>query len=708
MNRRVLPVAGPLLSLAIFLGGCSGGGGIGHLPPTIATQPANQTVSVMQTATFSVVASGAGPFTYQWQKNAANISGATSSSYTTPPAMASDNGATFSVTVTNQFGSTPSNSANLTVHTGPVITSQPMNQTVSLGTTATFSVTATGTGTLSYQWQKNATNINGANSASYTTPPTMTTDNGAMFRVTVTDSTGSTPSNSATLTVSGAGGPGTDVVTFKNDAARTGQNLTETTLTTANVASATFGLKHNLAVTGKVDAQPLYVSQLNFSGTLHNTVFVATEHDLVYAFDADSGIQLWSVSVAPNGETTGDDHGCGQVSPEVGITSTPVIDRNAGAHGIIFVVAMTKDGAGTYHHRVHGLDLTTGAAVLGPTEVQATFPTSSGTTTFDAFYYKERPALLLLGGVIYTAWSSHCDNSPYTGWIIGYSETTLARTIIFNIGPNSGGGGPSIWMSGDGLAADSSGNLYLLAANGVFEQTMTAAGFPTGGDYGNAFVKISNSGGNLAVADYWEMDGEVSENGSDADLGSGGALLLPDLMDATNTVRHLAVGAGKDHNIYVVNRDNMGKFHTNTNNIWQEVDGVLSGGVWASPAYFNNTVYYGDVGGTLKAFSISSAKLSLSPTSQSTASFGYPGTSPTVSANGAAQGIVWVAESTENNPAVLHAFDATDLSKELYNSAQNAARDACGSGNKFIAVTIADGKVFMGTTNSVCVFGLLP
>jgi hypothetical protein len=707
MNCRALAFVAFVLALLPWAG-CSGGGGaIGPLAPTITMQPASQTVNAGQMATFSVAASGTAPLSYQWEKNGASIGGANSSTYTTPATTAADNGAAFTVIVSNSGGNTPSNPATLTVHSGPMITSQPLNQTVNLGAAATFSVTATGTGALSYQWAKDGTAINNAIAASYTTPPTVATDNGAVFSVTVTDSTGRTPSNPATLTVSGIGGPGTDVVTFKNDLARTGQNLTETMLTPSNVASATFGLKRNLLVDGLVDAQPLYVSQLNFNGTLHNTVFVATEQDSVYAFDADSGTKLWQHSVLLAGETPGDDHGCGQVGPIDGITATPVIDRTAGAHGTIFVVAMTKDNSNNYHHRIHALDLTTGAELLGPTEVQATYPTmGGGTTAFDPGQYKERPGLLLLNSVVYTAWSSNCDSGPYTGWIIGYSESTLARSSVFNIAPNSGGGGPSIWMSGDGLGADSSGNIYLLAGNGVFEETLVN-GFPSGGDYGNAFVKISTSGGALAVADYWEMFNEVSENANDADLGSGGALLLPDMKDSGGTTRHLAVGAGKDSNLYVVDRDNMGKFNTSKNNIWQELDGVLPGGIWASPAYFNNTVYYGDVGGTLKAFPIANAKLSSTPASQSSASFGYPGTSPTVSANGAAQGVVWVAENA--SPAVLHAYDATDLSKELYNSTQAAGgRDACGSGNKFIAVTIADGKVFMGTTNSVCVFGLLP
>ena len=587
----------------------------------------------------------------------------------------------------------------------PSITSQPTSQSVNLGQTATFSVTATGTAPLTYQWTENGMAIPNSNVQSYTTGQTTATDNGDTFSVTVSNSAGSQTSSTATLTVNAVVSGGTDVSTYKNDLARTGQNLTETVLTTSNVNSTNFGLKRKLSVTGKVDAQPLYLSQLSINGTPHNTVFVATEHGVVYAFDSDNGATLWSVSVVPAGEVTGDDHGCGQVSPEVGITSTPVIDRSFGAHGVIFVVGMTKDSSNLYHHRLHALDLTTGADLMPAKEIVATFPTSSGTTTFDPYYYKERPGLLLLNGVVYTTWSSHCDNSPYAAWIMGYNESTLAQTAVFNIAPNANGGGPSIWMSGGAPAVDSSGNIYVLAANGVFETTLDANGFPNKGDYGNAFVKISTSGGSLSVADYFEEDNEVSENGTDTDLGSGSAMLLPDLTDSTGTTRHLAVGAGKDGNIYVVNRDNMGKFTSGKNNIWQELGGVVSGGIWSTPAYFNNTVYYGDVSGTLKAFTITNAKLSASPAAQSNNSFGYPGTAPAISANGAQNGIVWAAENS--SPAVLHAYNAATLA-ELYNSAQAGTRDQCGSGNKFITPTIADGKVFLGTQNSVCVFGLLP
>lgn len=591
----------------------------------------------------------------------------------------------------------------------PAITTQPTAQRVVVGQTATFSVSASGTAPLSYQWQKGTTPISGATASSYTTPATTLVDDASAFQVIVSNSAGSITSNSATLTVAAGTtmARGVDVTTYKNDLNRSGQNLAESTLTLANVASSTFGLLRLLPVDGRVDAQPLYLSALSAAGGTFNTVFVATEHDSVYAFDSDSGAILWHVSLLGTGEMPSDNRGCSQVTPEIGITSTPAIDRTAGAHGTLYAVAMSIDGSSNYHQRLHALDAATGAELLnGPVEISASFPaTGTATSSFDAKSYEERAALLLSNGTIYTSWTSHCDNAPYGGWIIAYAESSLARNGALNIAANSSAG-PAIWMAGGGPAVDASGNIYLLSANGAFETTLDAKGFPSSQDYGNSFLKISNAGAGLGVLDYFSMSNEVAESNADQDLGSGGEMLLPDMMDSTNTVRHLMVGAGKDGNIYVVDRDSMGKFNASSNNNYQTLNGVLPGGIWSTPAYFNGTLYYGDVSGTLKAFAISSAKLGAAPLSQSATQFTYPGTAPSVSANGSANGIVWAHENA--GTAVLHAYDATNLAHELYNSNQAAAnRDQFGAGNKYITPTVADGKVFVGTTNAVAVFGLL-
>jgi Immunoglobulin I-set domain len=593
----------------------------------------------------------------------------------------------------------------------PSITTQPSNQSVTVGSTATFSVVATGTTPLTYQWQKGTTPITGATAASYTTAATTSSDNGSQFEVVVTNPVGSITSNAATLTVTTVAPSPTDVLTYHNDIARTGQNLNETVLTPSNVTSAKFGKLGFYTVDGLVDAQPLYASSVAVpSNGTHNLLIAATEHDSVYTFDADTGATIWHTSMLKSGETTSDNRGCSQVTPEIGVTSTPVIDRTGGANGVVYVVATSKDGAGNYHQRLHALDLALGTELFsGPAEIQATYPgtgdNSNGpNVVFDPGQYEERAGLLLMNGVVYTGWASHCDIRPYTGWIIAYNKSTLAQTSVLNVTPNGIEG--AIWMAGAGLAADSSGNIYFLDANGDFDTTLNSSGFPANGDYGNAFMKLSTSSG-LAVADYFEMDNQSSENRSDTDLGSGGAMVLPDLNDGAGHTMHLAVGAGKDSNLYVVNRDSMGKFNaSNNNSIYQELAGALPGGVFAMPAYFNNTVYYGSVGSPIQAFTITNAKLSTSAAAHTANSFGYPGATPSVSANGASNGIVWAVENS--NPATLHAFDASTLN-ELYNSNQAASgRDHFGNGNKFITPTIVNGKVFVGTPNGVAVFGLLP
>ena len=520
----------------------------------------------------------------------------------------------------------------------------------------------------------------------------------------------------ATPTMSESGNPNlsipypTDVLTYHYNIYRWGTTLQETTLTPSNVNSSSFGLIRMLPVDAKVDAQPLFVNKQFINGSLNDTVYVVTENDSVYAFSANTGRQFWMVSVLRSGETPSDDHSCGQISPMIGITDTPVIDKMAGAHGAIYFVAMTKDSSGNYHQRLHALDLMSGAELFGgPTEIQATYPgtgdgSQNGFVIFNPGQFAERAGILEFGTTLYLAFTSHCDERPYTGWIMAYNARTLRQTSVIDVTPNGIEG--AIWMAGGGLAADGSGNIYFLDGNGVFDTTLNSQGFPIMGDYGNAFMKLSTSGGQLQVADYFNMYNTVQESDADEDLGSGGVVVLPDLTDNNGQVHHLAVGAGKDTNIYVVNRDSMGKWNPNNNNqIYQELQGALPGGVWSKPAYFNNTVYYGDVSDTLKAYSISNAKLSTTPTSQTANGFGFPGTTPSVSANQNTNGIVWAVENS--NPAVLHAYDATNLAHELYNSNQAGSRDHFGPGNKFITPMVANGRVFVGTQTGVAEFGLL-
>ena len=685
--------------------------------PAITMQPVNQTVTAGQTATFSVTATGTPAPTYQWQKNMMNIAGATSASYTTPATATTDSGEQFRVVVTNSAGSATSNSAALTVNAAtpaaPQITTQPANQTVTVGQAATFTVVASGTPTLTYQWQKNSVNISGAIAASYVTPATVATDTGTKFDVVVTNSSGSTTSNSATLTVNPVTtASNIDVITYHYDNLRTGQNTSETTLTPANVTQTKFGKLGSFTVDGHVDAQPLYLSNVAIPNKgAKNVLYAVTEHDTVYAFDADSvngstSTVLWSASMLASGESSSDDRGCGQVTPEIGITSTPVIDRTRNA---IYVVAVSKTSGGNYIHRIHALNLTTGAELFGgPTTITATYPgsganSSNGNVVFDPKQYNERPGLLQIGATIYTTWGSHCDAGPYTSWVMSYSADTLQQTSVLNLVPNGNEGG--IWMAGAAPAADASGNIYFIIGNGDFGTTLDTNGFPANKNCGNCFAKISSTVP-LTLLDYFTPLNTVSESGSDTDFGSGGPVLLPDVVDSNGKTRHLGVGSGKDANIYVVDRDNMGKFNASQDNIYQQINGQLSGGVWAKPSYFNGTVYYGAVGDSIKAFPVVTGKLTTSPASHTAHTFGYPGATPSISASGTTNGIVWVVEN--GGTAVLHAYDATNLATELYNSNQAANSRDQFSGNKFITPMVANGKVYVGSTSSVAVFGLLP
>ena len=504
------------------------------------------------------------------------------------------------------------------------------------------------------------------------------------------------------------------VLTWHNDNMRTGRNPSETTLTLKNVNSTTFGKLFVIPTDGKVDAQPLYAPNVSIPGNgTHNVLFVASEHGTVYGFDADSGSTLWHVTILATGETSSDNRGCGQVSPEIGVTSTPAIDLTAGPHGTIYVVAMSKDSNANYHQRLHALDITSGGEEFGgPVEIVAKYPgtgdnSQGGNVVFDAKQYKDRAALLLINHILYTSWASHCDIRPYTGWIISYNGATLAQQSVLNVTPNGSEG--AIWAAGAGPAADSNGNIYFLDANGTFDTTLDANGFPTKGDYGNGIIKLSTKNRILAVADYFNMFNTVSESNADEDLGSGGAMVVPNIKDSNGVIHTLVVGAGKDANIYLANRANMGKFNpSNNNQIYQEVTGALGGSVFSAPAFAGKTIYYGAVGDAIKAFPFnSSGFLNTTPASATSTRFNSPGTTPSISGSTANTLILWATENT--SPVVLHAYNASNLGVELYNSNQAAGgRDHFGNGNKYITPTIANGKVYVGTTNGVGVLGLLP
>jgi hypothetical protein len=517
-------------------------------------------------------------------------------------------------------------------------------------------------------------------------------------------------SSNATVYVSNNAGH----FTHHNDNGRTGQNLNETVLTPANVTASQFGKLFSYALDGVPQASPLYVANVNIPNQgFHNVVYVATEHDSVYALDADgrTSTPLWKVSFLGPGVSTvppTDTGECCDIAPEIGITGTPVIDRSSGT---LYVVAKTKEGS-SYVQRLHALDITTGAEKFGgPVVIQASVSgtgsgAQGGTVSFNALRENQRAALLLANGVVYIAFAGHGDVPPYHGWVLGYNATTLQQVMAFNATANGIGAG--IWMAGGGPAADASGNVYVTTGNGTFDVN-------TGGvDYGDTFIKLSPSG---AIADYFTPFDQSNMDTHNWDLGSSGPMLLP---DQTGTNPHLMVGGGKNQSVYLINRDNMGRFNPNGNQIVQTLDNIFPNGTpepgnYNTPAYFNGTVYFGPVNDTIQAFRLTNGTLSTAPTSQTSKVYSYPGGTLAISANGSANGVLWTIERTDasvnggTNPAVLHAYDANNLSIELYNSTQAGTRDELGDpAAKFNVPTVVNGKVFVATQSRLTVYGLLP
>jgi hypothetical protein len=309
---------------------------------------------------------------------------------------------------------------------------------------------------------------------------------------------------------------------------------------------------------------------------------------------------------------------------------------------------------------------------------------------------------LQVGNTIYTTWGSHCDSGPYNSWVMSYSADTLKQTNVLNLVPNGEDGG--IWMAGAGPAADAVGNVYFIIGNGDFDTTLTMAGMPSNG-CGNCFVKLAPAP-KMALSDYFTPLNTMSESNADVDFGSGGPLLLPDLKDAAGATHHLAVGAGKDQNIYVVDRDNMGKFNSTKNAIYQILPTALPDAMDSAPIYFNNTMYIGGVVNSIMAFPITNAKLVMAPSSKTANTFSYPGAMPVVSASGTTNAIVWAVENGTNG--VLYAFDATNLATELYESTQAANGRDTFAGNKYMTPMVTNGRGYVGTPTSIVVFGLLP
>ncbi len=514
------------------------------------------------------------------------------------------------------------------------------------------------------------------------------------------------------------------VLTQHNDNARTGQNLNETTLNTSNVNQSTFGKLFWRTVDGFIYAQPLYVPGLTIQGATHNVVYVATQHNSVYAFDADdpnAPAPLWQVNLGTpvpmqdiciiTGDTNPGDCPYYDISPEIGITSTPVIDPVA---GIIYVVNRTKNTSNsTYHDYLHALDLTTGAEQLGgPVEITGQVSgtgtgSQNGIVTFDPTYHHQRPSLLLANGVLYLAFGSVGDIGTWHGWVMSYNATTLQQEAIFNVAPDGDEGG--IWSSGQGPVADGAGNVYVMTGNGDFNANLSG-----GRDYGDSFVKFSGS--SLTVTDYFTPSNQATLNAGNTDIGAGGPMLMPGTS--------LLVGQGKDSVFRVVDTTSMGHFNSSVDNDVQEFT-ATTGPFFSSPIYWNSpnngpVVYIWGPNDFLKAFQFTGSKFNTTPVSQGTiqnANHFSNAAALSLSANGSlgGTGIVWSSSAISGKatgvpvPGALRAFDATDLTHELWDSTQNLTRDDVGNYAKFNPPTIANGKVYAGSfSGQLQVYGLNP
>lgn len=517
------------------------------------------------------------------------------------------------------------------------------------------------------------------------------------------------------------------VLTYHYDNTRQGQNTNETLLTLGNVNTNGFGKLFSYTLDGYVYAEPLIMTNLVIPGKgTHNVVFVATEHDTIYALDADgymgsnNGV-LWSLNVglsatssgAPFGGRFNGGTGYTDIVPEVGVTGTPVIDPQTGT---LYVDAFTKDvngGVTTYNHRIHALDVTTGAErPYSPVIVAGSVPGTGvgsvgGVQTFSAVQHGARPALCLANGILVITYASYADTDPYHGWVFTYNATNLTQLGVFNTTPNAttadfgthaAEGG--IWQGGGGICVDSSNNLYFETGNGSFSANTN------GGDYSDTIMKLSTTNG-LSVADYFTPYDQANLAAQDTDLGSCGPLLLPDSSGSV-THPHLLVGVGKSGKIYLVDRDNMGQWQSGSDSqIVESFQGI--NGSWSPPAYWNNLLFFQASSAAMKSFSVNNAFINQTPVATASVSVGSLNGSPVISANGTNNGIAWVLNNNSGNsgsPGTLYALDAVNISHLLWSSTQMGTRDSTGPLTKMSTLTVAGGKVYVGGQYSLTVFGL--
>ena len=642
---------------------------------------------------------------------------------------------TTSITVTVPTGATTgnvvvtvggqaSNGVNFTVSTTQNITVTVSPKRAGLTITQTLSVTPTTNDTAGVNWSATAGSFSAPSSltgvpVTYTAPSTAGT-----YTITATSATDNSKSASFSVGVTDLAA----VATYHNNLSRDGTNPQEYALSTSSVTSSTFGKLFSCTIDAPAYAQPLWVPNLAIGGGTHNVVFVASTHDTVYAFDADKSpcATYWNKSLLNSGETylSNGDVGTGDIEPDIGIIGTPVIDLSTKT---LYVVSKSKASgtsctpSSSCFQRLHALSLIDGSEKFGgPYSLTSsiTVPgtgdgSSNGSVPFDPLHENQRPGLALVNGVVYIAWASHGDNGPYHGWVIGFAANNIGAgpSSVWNSTPNFVSGSPSdggIWMSGGAPAADSSNDLYFLTGNGSFDANSG------GSNYGDSTIRLTASGG-LHVQDYFTPGNQGSLNSGDADHGAGGAAVLVD--PSSGPVPHLLIGGGKSGTLFMVNRENLGKYSggpANPNNVVQSLS--VGSGIFATPAFWNNFLYIAGVSGHLNqyAFNTTSGQFALSHSSSH--SFAFPGSTPSISSLGTSNAIVWALDNSQYcteqspgcGPAVLHAFDATNVSAaELWNSA-SSGNDSAGDAVKFAVPTVANGKVYVGTRTELTVYGLTP
>lgn len=588
--------------------------------------------------------------------------------------------------------------------------------------TQTFASTVTGgSGNTAVTWSVDGVaggdaSVGSISSDGVYTPPAT----GGSHSIRATSVDDNTKSASATVGVTDLAG----VTTYHYNATRDGTNQQEYALTPGVVTTSKFGKLFSCAVDGVVYAQPLWLPGLAIAGGQHNVLFVATQHGSLYAFDADAKPcnQLWHVNLldTAHGAAAGEapvgtfdvGNGFQDIQPEVCVTGTPVIDP---ASGTLYLVTKSKDASFLFHQRLHAIDIFTGAEKLaGPVEIAAQVPgsgdgSSGGMLVFSPRNQHQRAGLALANGMVYISWASHEDHDPYHGWVIAYDAASLTQRAVFNTSPDGGRSG--VWMAGGAPAVDEDGNLYFTTGNGTFDAENSSG---HNMDLGDSVLRVTPS---LAVADSFTPFNQDSLNNFDLDVSSSGLLLLP---EQSSGLMHLLITSSKEGRIYLLNRDNMGLFCSGCGTDMNAVQSLLVGGEdFGTPAFWQNRLYYASSDQALQLYTFDPVKtlLSSSPASQSKQTFHFPGPVPAVSSGGAANGVLWglevnaygVPSSFGSGPAVLHAFDATDVSNELWNSGQAAAnRDKAGAAVKFTVPTVANGKVYVGTRTEVDVYGILP